>query len=51
MRGAGLMRIALVVPGGVDRSGRERVIPILLWLIERLARRHTVHAFVLRHYP
>jgi glycosyltransferase involved in cell wall biosynthesis len=45
------MRIALVVPGGLDRSGRERVIPILLWLIERLARRHTVHAFVLRHHP
>ncbi len=36
------MRIALVVPGGVDRSGRERVIPALLWLIERLARRHEV---------
>ena len=45
------MRIALVVPGGVDRSGRERVIPALLWLIERLARRHTVHVFALRHYP
>jgi glycosyltransferase involved in cell wall biosynthesis len=51
MRVVALMRIALVVPGGLDRSGRERVIPILLWLIERLARRHTVHAFVLRHYP
>ncbi len=45
------MRIALVVPGGVDRSGRERVIPALLWLIERLARRHTLHVFALRHYP
>ncbi len=45
------MRIALVVPGGVDRSGRERVIPMLLWLIERLAVRHAVHVFVLRHYP
>jgi glycosyltransferase involved in cell wall biosynthesis len=45
------MRIALVVPGGVDRSGRERVIPTLLWLIERLAARHAVHVFVLRHYP
>ena len=32
------MRIAIVVPGGVDRSGTERVIPALLWLIERLAR-------------
>jgi glycosyltransferase involved in cell wall biosynthesis len=45
------MRIALVVPGGVDRSGRERVIPALLWLIERLARRHTLHVFALRQYP
>jgi glycosyltransferase involved in cell wall biosynthesis len=45
------MRIALVVPGGVDRSGRERVIPALLWLIERLARRHTLHVFALGQYP
>jgi hypothetical protein len=36
------MRIALVVPGGVDRSARERVIPALLWLIERLARRESM---------
>jgi glycosyltransferase involved in cell wall biosynthesis len=41
------VRLALVVPGGVDRSGRERVIPALLWLIERLARRHNVHVFAL----
>ena len=32
----------MVVPGGVDRSGQERVIPALLWLIERLARRHAL---------
>lgn len=44
------MRIGLVVTGGVDRSGRERVVPVLLWLIERLARRHEVHVFALRHY-
>ena len=44
------MRIALVVAGGVDPSGRERVIPALLWLIERLARRHALHVFVLRHH-
>lgn len=31
------MRVALLVPGGVDRSGTHRVIPCLLWLIERLA--------------
>jgi glycosyltransferase involved in cell wall biosynthesis len=37
----------MVVPGGVDRSGRERVIPALLWLIERLARRHELHVFAL----
>jgi glycosyltransferase involved in cell wall biosynthesis len=41
------VRVALVVPGGVDKSGRQRVIPALLWLIERLARRHTLHVFAL----
>jgi glycosyltransferase involved in cell wall biosynthesis len=45
------MRIGFVVPGGVDRSGCERVMPSLLWLIERLARRHEVHVFALDHYP
>jgi glycosyltransferase involved in cell wall biosynthesis len=34
------MRIGMVVPGGVDASGRIRVIPVLLSLIERIARRH-----------
>ena len=43
------MRIALVVTGGVDRSGRERVIPCLLWLIERLARRHQVIVYALQY--
>jgi glycosyltransferase involved in cell wall biosynthesis len=42
------LRIALVVPGGVDESGERRVIPVLLALIERLARRHHVHVFALR---
>lgn len=41
------MRVGLVVPGGVDRSGRERVIPALLWLVERLALRHEVVVFAL----
>lgn len=41
------MKIALVVPGGVDRSGEERVIPVLLALITRLARHHEVHVFAL----
>lgn len=44
------MRIGLVVTGGVDRAGRERVVPALLWLVERLARRHDVHVFALHHY-
>jgi glycosyltransferase involved in cell wall biosynthesis len=41
------VKLALVVPGGVDESGTERVIPALLWLVERLARRHDVHVFAL----
>jgi glycosyltransferase involved in cell wall biosynthesis len=44
------MRIGLVVSGGVDRSGRERVIPSLIWLIERLARDHDVIVYVLRYH-
>lgn len=35
------------MPGGVDRGGRERVIPCLLALIERLARKHRVVVFTL----
>jgi glycosyltransferase involved in cell wall biosynthesis len=43
------MKIALLVPGGVDRSGTVRVIPCLLWLIERLAKAgHDVHVFAAR---
>lgn len=42
------MKIALVVPGGVDVSGEWRVIPALLALIRRLAQRHEVHVFALR---
>lgn len=42
------MKLALVVPGGVDRTGEYRVIPVFLALIERLARMHDVHVFVLR---
>lgn len=41
------MRIALVVPGGVDRSGEYRVIPVLLALISRLSLGHDVHVFAL----
>jgi len=42
------VKIALVVPGGVDRSGEYRVIPVFLSLIARLARVHEVHVFALR---
>ncbi|WIH03333.1 glycosyltransferase family 4 protein [Xanthomonas translucens pv. graminis] len=45
------MKLALVVPGGVDRSGEYRVIPVLLTLIERLARSHELHVFVLHQEP
>ena len=45
------MKLALVVPGGVDWSGVDRVVPALLWQIERLARRHTVHVFALAQEP
>jgi glycosyltransferase involved in cell wall biosynthesis len=45
------MKLALVVPGGVDRSGEFRVIPVLLTLIGRLAKKHEVHVFVLHQEP
>lgn len=45
------MRIGLIVPGGVDRSGEHRVIPAVLWIVERLARRHDVHVVVPRQEP
>jgi glycosyltransferase involved in cell wall biosynthesis len=41
------MRIALVVPGGVDRSGEYRVIPALIALIRRLALHADVHVIAL----
>jgi glycosyltransferase involved in cell wall biosynthesis len=41
------MRIALVVPGGVDRTGEYRVIPALLALISRLSLQHDVEVFAL----
>jgi glycosyltransferase involved in cell wall biosynthesis len=43
-----MSKIALVVPGGVDRSGTQRAVPALLWLIERLSRRHELHVFAPR---
>jgi glycosyltransferase involved in cell wall biosynthesis len=45
------MRIGLIVPGGVDRSAQVRVIPVLLALIERLARRHKVFVVAIDQEP
>jgi glycosyltransferase involved in cell wall biosynthesis len=45
------MRIALFLPGGVDHSGSEHVIPAFLALIERLARRHAVVVLSLQKAP
>jgi glycosyltransferase involved in cell wall biosynthesis len=45
------VRVAIIVPGGVDRTGIDRVVPAFLWLIERLARRHEVHVFAIRQEP
>lgn len=42
------MRVALVVPGGVDPSGEWRVIPALLWLMRRLRERVDLQVFALR---
>jgi glycosyltransferase involved in cell wall biosynthesis len=45
------MRIGLIVPGGVDRSARVRVVPVLLALIERLARSHEVLVIAINQEP
>jgi glycosyltransferase involved in cell wall biosynthesis len=45
------VHVVLVVPGGVDRSGVERVIPALLSLIERLAADHRVTVVALGQEP
>jgi glycosyltransferase involved in cell wall biosynthesis len=45
------MKVAVVVTGGLHASGREQVVPSWLALFSRLARRHDVHAFALRHLP
>ena len=41
------MKIAMLLPGGVDRSGEVRVIPAFVALIERVARDHELHVFAL----
>jgi len=46
------VKIALIIPGGVDRSGTHRIIPCLLWLVERLvARGDEIHLFALQQEP
>jgi glycosyltransferase involved in cell wall biosynthesis len=45
------MKLAILVHGGVDRTGETRVIPVILWLLERLARRHDVHVFAFNQEP
>ena len=42
------MRIAIVLPGGVDRTGEYKVIPAILALIERLSSHHDVQVIALR---
>lgn len=42
------VRVALVTAGGFDDRGKD-VTPALLWLVERLARRHEVAVYVLRY--
>lgn len=44
------MKIALIVPGGVDPLGL-RVIPVLVTLIRHLARDHDVHVFATHQEP
>lgn len=45
------MKIALLTPGGADRTGTHRVLPFLLDLLEEFTPHHDVHVFQLRHEP
>ena len=45
------MKIALIVPGGVDRSGERRVVPALLALMRRIAAAHELHVFATHQEP
>lgn len=45
------MKIAIVVTGGLHPSGKEQVVPSWLALFERLAKKHELHAFALKHLP
>jgi glycosyltransferase involved in cell wall biosynthesis len=35
----------MVLPGGLDRSNPHWTLQYLVWIVERLARRHTVHVY------
>jgi glycosyltransferase involved in cell wall biosynthesis len=39
------VKLAILLHGGVDRSGEQRVIHAFVWLIERLARHHELHVY------
>jgi len=41
------MKVALVIPGGIDRPGGSLVIPALVSLVERLAAHHELRIFTL----
>lgn len=45
------MKLAMIVPGGVDRGGECRVVPVLLALLRRLSAVHEVHVFCLAQEP
>lgn len=45
------MNVALIAPAGVSRDGEYKVIPAILWFVQRLARRHRVRIFLLRQEP
>jgi glycosyltransferase involved in cell wall biosynthesis len=41
------VKIAIILPGGITRNLQQNVIPVMAWLVERLARKHDVHVFTL----
>lgn len=45
------MKIAMVVPHGLHPGGEEQIVPAWLALFERLAKTHTLDAFVLKQLP
>jgi glycosyltransferase involved in cell wall biosynthesis len=45
------MKLAVLLHGGVDRSGEDKVMHAFLWLLERLATRNEVHVFAFNQEP